>query len=117
MVPSVCRPPFAKEPRRMGHPLCGLPSEGWATRHSNSLGGITWIGGPLLCGTSDAQCYSMIISLLESTQSDRQATDQTKQAQNTPTQQQSSQKTSQDHWVNPTGGAVRGCDAGGCGQL
>ena len=30
---------------------------------------------------------------------------------------QSSTQGSSDHWVNPTGGAVRGCDAGGCGEF
>jgi len=30
---QVSMPPTRREkPRRMGHPLCGLPSEGWATR-------------------------------------------------------------------------------------
>ena len=40
MVRSVCHPPLRlrsgqalrKKPRRMGHPLCGSASEGWATR-------------------------------------------------------------------------------------
>src|SRR5713101_8136444 len=39
MVGSLCHPPFAKKPRRMGHPLCGLPSEGWATRQEKTREG------------------------------------------------------------------------------